>query len=390
QGHNRIGMDGRIIGGLDTSIKTAPWQASLQRYGRHFCGGAIYSSNIVITAGHCVYRRDSDTIRVRVGSNAYHIGGTVVGVTETTVHEKYSHVDVLNDIALLLLSPPLKLSGNIQAIPLAKSEPRDGVAVFVSGWGQTESEHTPLNLKSVSVSIVERKACAKVYGVNLITSATICAASAGKDACQGDSGGPLVHNGKLVGIVSWGEGCALPNYPGVYANVANLRKWIVRTAKMMESNHQSEWEIQCHEDYNSALHLNDIAVLRLAQPLTLSDTIKTIPVAEHSPNTWRWATITGWGKRCGHCRASPILQTAQLQILSKFLCTFALFPAQFEEKFCAYNGQSSACSGDSGGPLVLDDKLVGIVSFGDLHCLGASAYVDVSQMRDWIAKAVNL
>lgn len=57
-----------------------------------------------------------------------------------------------------------------------------------------------------------------------------CASAAGKDSCQGDSGGPAISTvgttKYLVGVVSWGYGCADPRYPGVYSNVSYARAWI--------------------------------------------------------------------------------------------------------------------------------------------------------------------
>lgn len=43
---------------------------------------------------------------------------------------------------------------------------------------------------------------------------------------KGDSGGPFVCNNILTGVVSFGLECALPNFPGVYANVSHHRQWI--------------------------------------------------------------------------------------------------------------------------------------------------------------------
>jgi trypsin len=81
----------------------------------------------------------------------------------------------------------------------------------------------------VTVPIVSHEECNKAYEeYGGITDNMICAAEVGggKDACQGDSGGPLAVGGFLVGIVSWGVGCALPNYPGVYSNVATLMRFV--------------------------------------------------------------------------------------------------------------------------------------------------------------------
>ena len=119
----------------------------------------------------------------------------------------------------------------IRPIPLTISEPAAGSLAVVSGWGTLHYGDTdlPSQLQAVEVYITSRVECNSAYAVyGGITDRMICAAvpGGGKDACQGDSGGPLVVNGVLVGIVSWGAGCADARYPGVYSDVATLRSFV--------------------------------------------------------------------------------------------------------------------------------------------------------------------
>ena len=64
----------------------------------------------------------------------------------------------------------------------------------------------------------------------------ICSGEEGHDSCQGDSGGPHVCLGDPdneaddahCGVVSWGRGCALKGYPGVYAKTSVFVDWIYK------------------------------------------------------------------------------------------------------------------------------------------------------------------
>jgi len=110
------------------------------------------------------------------------------------------------------------------------SEPPASSRCVVSGWGRLSSGGLlPNQLRAVKVGIISREECDNAYAAfGGITENMICAGvpGGGKDACQGDSGGALVCNGQLVGIVSWGIGCAEAEYPGVYSNIANLRSFV--------------------------------------------------------------------------------------------------------------------------------------------------------------------
>merc|ERR1712024_380179 len=118
-------------------------------------------------------------------------------------------------------SQPVSFSSSVSpaCLPGSTSQDYAGQEAIVSGWGTLSSGgNQPTVLHDVTVTVQANSDCNDAYG-NSITSNMICAAAPGKDSCQGDSGGPLVTDGVVIGVVSWGYGCAQPNAPGVYARV---------------------------------------------------------------------------------------------------------------------------------------------------------------------------
>ncbi|XP_008061449.1 serine protease 33-like [Carlito syrichta] len=124
-----------------------------------------------------------------------------------------------------------------------------GGSLIARQWVLTLSEVSPLPpvplpewrpLQGVRVPLLDSHTCERLYHVGtgvpqaerIVLPGNLCAGflEGRRDACQGDSGGPLtcVQSGRwvLVGVVSWGKGCALPNRPGVYTNVATYSPWI--------------------------------------------------------------------------------------------------------------------------------------------------------------------
>ncbi|XP_073844564.1 trypsin beta-like [Musca autumnalis] len=224
-------LEGRVVGGEDTTIDQYPYQVSVRMLGSHICGGSIYNSRVVVTAAHCIYSfLGASSYSIQYGVTK--VGGStnVIGAERIVKNENYDSNVIRNDVALIFLSSDIPFSANAQPIPLASAEPTPNTVAVVTGWGTTEEDGTSASiLQKVEVLIVDRNACNRQYaGINEITDDMLCAAveNGGKDACQGDSGGPLVANGKLVGIVSWGVGCARPDFSGVYSNVAYLKPWI--------------------------------------------------------------------------------------------------------------------------------------------------------------------
>uniref|UniRef100_A0A1Q3FQJ5 trypsin n=1 Tax=Culex tarsalis TaxID=7177 RepID=A0A1Q3FQJ5_CULTA len=226
------GTVGRIVGGQDTTIENHPYQVSLRRRGNHNCGGAILNENTILTAAHCVYYTDSppSDYSIRAGSTLRNQGGQLITASEVFIHPWYDDWTLDWDIAILKLEQNLVLGPSVQKIDLPETtfKIQHGTLASIAGWGTLYYQGPSTNhLQQVSVPIVDNVICSKAYqNFGSILSFHLCAGDAGLDACQGDSGGPLVYGGQVIGIVSWGYGCAFKGYPTVYTRVSDFIEFI--------------------------------------------------------------------------------------------------------------------------------------------------------------------
>ena len=227
----------RIIGGQTAQPSAYPWVVSLRdSQNQQFCGASLVAANWVMTAAHCVEGGSNDNISAVVGDfdlQASDQGEQRQKIERVVIYPKRSADNNDYDIALLKLSKPVGNSAVVAATGSLMEGLSNGTPFTAMGWGNrsTTGEDFPNQLHQVRVPLIERGQCNEYYEGD-ITENMICAglAQGGKDSCQGDSGGPLVYqkDGQWhqVGIVSWGEGCAQPRSPGVYARVASFSDWI--------------------------------------------------------------------------------------------------------------------------------------------------------------------
>jgi len=222
----------------------------------------------VMTAAHCCVARAAVPASYKVLIGAHTLSrpeatSKAHTLSQVVVHQNYKSSPATTfDFCLLELEEPADVGHTIVPVCLGEDHHAPaGKKCFVTGWGNSgprsalgfgellrlvdeaeagklPKEFVPMLrgtnvIHQVDVNIAEQSVCNTAYN-GVISSDMICASAPGKDTCQGDSGGPLVcqaedGNMHLVGVTSWGRGCASPGYPGVYGRISHVQDWITET-----------------------------------------------------------------------------------------------------------------------------------------------------------------
>lgn len=239
--------DLNIVGGQVVKSELRPWMVALVRnsdkaYETQFCGATRISANWLLTAAHCVQKIKPPYFKAIVAAPDLSkpiSKEKIYEIQEIILHPKYVNRTDDFDFALLRITPHEKdetdllgkQSGNYLATVFSQSSNQTNFLTL--GWGVLgEGKNSSNVLREVEVPLVDDATCKQSYPN--MTENMICAGYklGGKDSCFGDSGGPLVWwDGQKkqwlqIGVVSFGEGCARPNFPGVYSKISKVSQWI--------------------------------------------------------------------------------------------------------------------------------------------------------------------
>lgn len=218
-----------VVGGVRAAQGEFPFMVRLSMG----CGGSLITQQIVLTAAHCVGPTGNNTSITATAGVVDLQSPSAVKVRSTKIYRAPGYNGTGKDWALVKLAQPI----NLPTLKIAETTAYNSGTFQVAGWGAArEGGAQQRYLLKAQVPFVSDASCRQAYP-SLVDSEEICAGlpQGGVDTCQGDSGGPMFRRDNAnewvqVGIVSWGEGCARPGLPGVYAEVSTFAAQIKAAA----------------------------------------------------------------------------------------------------------------------------------------------------------------
>ncbi|KAJ3656427.1 hypothetical protein Zmor_015507 [Zophobas morio] len=227
----------RVIGGQDAYSGQFTFAAAIYTQTpdtRFFCGGALLSTEWILTAGHCVNNGIIFTIKLgSITLNSDDPNRVIVASSEYVLHPDFNPESIENDIGLIKLRLPITLTTYIQPTTLPIQPLYNYTTVTVLGWGQTSDYDPELsdNLKFVYVASISNAECRMIYGSQISDNMVCVQGNYNQGTCTGDNGGALIeYLGRypyLVGIASFvsANGCESTN-PSGYTRTFPFTEWI--------------------------------------------------------------------------------------------------------------------------------------------------------------------
>nr|ABY89665.1 kallikrein toxin Var13 [Varanus komodoensis] len=231
----------RVIGGQECIEDEHPWLAAIITSEFFVCAATLLNQDWVLTAAHCY-----ESMKLQVKFGVHHKGKPrgdeqvrdvvstfcfpdTPGTTSSTC--PYERNNTKHDIMLMKLNASVTYNEHIAPLALPDRAAPPGTECDIIGWGKTEvaDEPFPKVPFCASIKILKNHFCQDAYPWWHMTNNQLCAGILGgdRDTCKGDSGGPLVCDGRIQGVVSFGDDpCGQLLKPGVYTNVYQYLNWI--------------------------------------------------------------------------------------------------------------------------------------------------------------------
>uniref|UniRef100_A0A8C5Z4W0 trypsin n=1 Tax=Marmota marmota marmota TaxID=9994 RepID=A0A8C5Z4W0_MARMA len=147
-----------------------------------------------------------------------------------------------------------------------------------------------------------------------------------------------------------------------------------------------------HPNFDKDTLNNDIMLIKLTSPATISARVTTLSLPRSCPSAGTQCLVSGWGNTVSSGKVYPsLLQCLDAPVLSDTACT--AYPGKVTNNmfFLGFlEGGKDSCQGDSGGPVVCNGELQGVVS-GALGCAlkgKPGVYTKVCNYLDWIQETI--